>query len=112
MDRLSTTHSSKTVTIKFYQDLRSALRSNAKIFWFGFCWDNSARQLGTKNSDGSYSSFKGGTLEKIAPAAFFKISDIKKIFNGYTLNSIRKISDKNMVSNYNNSIWVVEAIYD
>ena len=110
LDRLSTTHSSKIITIKFYQNLKYALKSKAKVLWSGFCWDNSARKLGVESTDGSYSNFKGGALKKISPAVFFKKSDIKKIFNGYTLSSIRKISDINTMSRYNNSVWLVEAI--
>ena len=112
LDRLSTTHSSLYTTINFYQDLRKSLNSGAKIFWQGFSWDNSARKLGEDMRDGSFSNFTGGILKDISPAAFFKEEDIINVFEGYKLDNIRLISDLNINTKYNHSMWTVEATYD
>ena len=111
LDRLSTTHSSLDTTTDFYQNLKKHLVSGAKVFWQGFAWCNSARELGMRRSNGSYDSFSSGLLKEIAPAVFYRQSDIDQIFAGYSIDNIRLSSDLNLGTGYNHSIWTLEARY-
>jgi hypothetical protein len=57
VDRCSTTHSSPLKTEAFYRWLQSWLNPGARVFWQGFAWDNSGRELGSEQNDGSWSEF-------------------------------------------------------
>lgn len=112
VDRCATTHSSVPTTKMFYQNLRGSLRPGARIFWQGFAWDNSGRELGRDNSDGSWSDFTGGVFAALGRTAFFKEGDLADVFRGYQMHALRHVSDRDVHTGYNHSSWIVEAEYD
>lgn len=108
-DRLSTTHSSMTQVERFYQNLRPALSSGAQLFWQGFDWDNSGRDLGTYDAQNQrWQNFSGGVFEHLGPTVFFQESDLARVFDGYQIDKKRILSDRDIDSGYSHSYWMLE----
>ncbi len=112
VDRCSTTHSSISTTEGFYKRLQSWLNPGARVFWQGFAWDNAGRELGCEQNDGSWSEFSDGVFAPLGRTAFFKEEDVRGIFDGYQLQSLRHISDCDVRTGYNHTSWIVEARFD
>ncbi len=112
IDRCATTHSTVPTTLSLYNRLRSQLRPGARLFWQGFAWDNSGRELGHDNGDGSWSRFSGGVFERLGRTAFFTEADIERGFDGYEIHALRHVSDRYQNSGYNHSSWIVEAEFN
>jgi hypothetical protein len=111
IDRCATTHSSVPTTEAFYQKLRSSLNKGARLFWQGFAWDNSGRQLGRDTGDGSWSDFSGGAFRDLGRTAFFSEGDVDRVFEGYRVNALRHLSDRDVRTGYDHTSWIVEAEY-
>ncbi len=108
-DRLATTHSSLDRVERFYQGLRPALAPAAQVFWQGYDWDNSGRALGTFDAEKQcWRDFSGGVFEHLGPTVFFQEDDLERIFQGYRIDSKRIISDRDVVSGYCHSYWMLE----
>ena len=112
VDRCATTHSTVPVTVSFYQRLRSALNPGARLFWQGFAWDNSGRDLGRDAGDGSWSNFSGGVFAELGRTAFYKESDLADIFLGYQVRTVRHLSDRDVKTGYDHTSWIVEAEFN
>ena len=112
VDRCATTHSSVPIAEGFYQRLKSSLRPGARLFWQGFAWDNSGRELGSDNGDGSWSDFSGGVFAPLGRTAFFREDDVRQVFAGYRIAALRHLSDRNITTNYNHTSWIVEGSFD
>ncbi len=112
VDRCSTTHSTIAITQDFYRRLRRWLNPDARLFWQGFAWDNSGRELGAETGDGSWSNFSGGVFEPLGRTAFFAEKDVRRVFDGYRIKSLRHLSDRNVETGYDHTSWIVEAIFD
>lgn len=111
IDRCATTHSSVPIARTFYQNLQDSIRPGARLFWQGFAWDNSGRAMGRDNGDGSWSDFTGGVFAPLGRTAFFKEGDLADVFLGYRMLALRHVSDRDVLSGYNHSSWIVEAEY-
>jgi len=108
-DRLATTCSSLDQVERFYQNLRPALASGAHVFWQGFDWDNSGRALGTYDPQKQcWLDFTGGVFEHLGPTVFFQEDDLARIFKGYRVDSKRIQSDRDVISGYCHSFWMLE----
>ena len=112
VDRCASTHSSVSIAEGFYQRLRASLRPGARFFWQGFAWDNSGRELGCDNGDGSWSDFTGGVFATLGRTAFFREDDVRQVFAGYRIDALRHLSDRNVETNYNHTSWIVEGSFD
>jgi len=112
VDRCATTHSTVPTAVEFYQRLRASLRPGARLFWQGFAWDNSGRELGRDTGDGSWAGFSDGVFADIGRTAFFKEGDLADLFAGYQVLTTRLLSDQDVKSGYNHTSWIVEAEYD
>lgn len=111
-DRCSTSQSAPSVMRDFYAKLKSSLNPGAHIFWQGFCWDNSGREMGREQEDGSWSDFSGGVFEPLGTTSFYTEADIRTCFSGYKILSLRRIGDLDVGSGYDHSTWIVEAEYE
>ncbi len=112
VDRCSTTHSTRPIVKNFYQNLKPCLAPGAKMFWQGFAWDNSGRELGVDVGDGSWNNFSGGVFKPLGRTAFFTEQDVRTIFDGYAIQHLRYVCDRDVVANYNHSSWIIEAVFD
>ena len=112
VDRCSTTHSSISTTERFFERLQSWLNPGARVFWQGFAWDNSGRELGSESDDGSWTDFSSGVFAPLGRTAFFKENDVRRIFDKYQLRSLRHLSDCNVDTKYDHTSWIVEAGID
>ncbi|MGI9395597.1 MAG: class I SAM-dependent methyltransferase [Boseongicola sp.] len=112
VDHCATTHSSVPATEEFYRRLTGWLNPGACVFWQGFAWDNSGRELGREQGDGSWSDFSGGVFAPLGRTAFFKEEDVRGIFKNYRLSSLRHLSDCNVNTGHDHTSWIVEAKID
>lgn len=112
IDRCSSTQSSKSTIHNFYQDLRKHLKPGAQLFWQGFHWDNSGRQYGKEQEDGSWSDFTGGVYENLGSTVFLKEEEIREVFAGYAFTTIRRTHNVFTESGYDDSGWVLEMVHE
>jgi 2-polyprenyl-3-methyl-5-hydroxy-6-metoxy-1,4-benzoquinol methylase len=112
VDRLSTTHSSIPITTEFYQRLKSQLQPGAKLLWQGFSDDNSACALAQTQGDGYLSDFTGSVFQALGQAAFFSEAQVRRVFDGYKIDRLRKVSDYDLNDRTDHTSWIAEVSYD
>lgn len=112
IDRLSSSHVSVPRIVEFYQNLKDKLNSGAKLYWQGFSWDNTGRQFGEDQENGSFDDFTSGIFQPLGRTAFVKEADIHEIFEGYKISILRKISDLNVRTSWDHTSFIAEVTYE
>lgn len=108
-DRLSSTHTSLDTVKRFYQRLRPTLARGARVFWQGYDMENSGRYFGTYHqSAGFWDNFSEGVFAGLGQTVFFGEEDLDTVFEGYVFDSKRILSDRNLMTGYTHSYWMLE----
>ena len=111
VDRLSSTHSSKSSVHALYSNLPNFMTINSKLFWQGFSFEHSDRRYGQRKDD-YWSDFSQGMFVDIAPVVFFTEAEVREIFKNYRIDNIfhdqRTILSDSRVLAW----WTVEATLD
>ena len=111
IDRLCTSQTGLRSTKDFYNKLRVNLNASAKIFWQGFCYDNSGRDFAkTYNElEGYWTNFSGGEFEKLGCTTFYHKQDVLDIFSGYDITTLEEVSAFDHINSYKRNHWQVIA---
>lgn len=112
LDRLTSSHTNLKIVKDLYRKLEKRLSKNSKILWFGFCSDHSGKKFGKKNDEGGWCKFQNGIFKNIGQTEFFTQSEVEMIFKNYKIESLVKCSHHNLINNYRNNIWKLEAVYE
>lgn len=109
IDRLSSTHTSKSVIKKIYSYPSNIFRDGAKIYAEFFSDKNTHKKYANVQNKDVFLDFTAGKFASLGQACFFSERELKKLFSRYKNLNLKHSVVKDTQSNEIDARWLVEA---